>query len=562
MVLQWNTVALQAIKNDYNPGQTSEQGGPTRASRALAIVQAAIYDAVDAIDHQYTPYLVDLHASPGTSMDAAVAQAGHDTLTFLFPRQATLFNAALIQSLVGIPSGPANLGVQLGHMAAAAILQARQNDGSNVRMPYTPGIYPGEWRPDPLHPTQVALTPGWGQVTPFALASGSQFRAPPPPALTSEQYTDAFDYVKGLGGDGIHTPTLRTPEQTLIGIFWAYDGIPQLGVPPVEYNEITQVIARQQGNSEVQNARLFALVNLAMADAGITAWDTKYVYNFWRPVAAIRESDPGTGITGLGDGNPNTHGDVNWTPLGAPCDNGCTMGSNFTPPFPAYTSGHATFGAAAFRVLADFYGRDNIAFSWTSDEFNGKTRDQFGNVRPVVTRSYTSFSQAAYENAQSRIYLGIHWPFDRDQGLLQGKEVGDYTFQHILLPLGRSAAAGAAAAATNPGSESGPRGDRDAAVAAAVSYVVGIHTNGVVGGGVNGHGNLDWVAANSGSNPVYVRPGNDDCTFQAAVSDGVDAAALGDRNAKGTLDLVTVHSGRLDETPLTDPFTPTVPRSA
>jgi hypothetical protein len=217
----------------------------------------------------------------------------------------------------------------------------------------------------------------------------------------------------------------------------------------VEYNEITQVIARQEGNSEVQNARLFALVNVAMADAGITAWDTKYVYNFWRPVAAVRESDPGTGPTGLGDGNPNTHGDVNWTPLGAPCDNGCTMGSNFTPPFPAYTSGHATFGAATFRVLADFYGRDDIAFSWTSDEFNGKTRDQFGNVRPIVTRSYTSFSQAAFENAQSRIYLGIHWTFDRDQGLLQGKEVGDYIFQHILLPLDTSTRAAASMADSN-----------------------------------------------------------------------------------------------------------------
>jgi hypothetical protein len=535
MVLQWNTIALQAIKNDYNPGQTSEQGGPTRASRALAIVQAAIYDAVDAIDRQYTPYLVDLQAKPGTSMDAAVAQAGHDTLAALFPRQWTLFETALIQSLSGIPSGPAQLGIQLGHLAAFEILHARQNDGSNATMSYTPGIMPGEWRPDPLHLTQIVLTPAWGQVKPFALASGSQFQAPPPPALTSEAYTDAFNYVKNLGGDGIHTPTMRTPEQTIIGIFWGYDGSPGLGVPPVEYNEITQVIARQEGNTEVQNARLFALVNIAMADAGITAWDTKYTYDFWRPVAAIRESDPGTGPTGLGDGNPNTHGDVNWTPLGSPCDNGCTMGSNFTPPFPAYTSGHATFGAAMFRVLADFYGRDNIAFSWTSDEFNGKTRDQFGNVRPVVTRSYTSFSQAAFENAQSRIYLGIHWTFDRDQGLRQGKEIGDYVFQHVLLPLGRSATA--AATANAPG-ESAPPDNGDGSVATALNDITGLnHRAGGMGDG-NGNGHLSLVMANSGSTAVNGL--NSGGTFQVAVNYApeVTDVTLGDLNVDGTRDLV------------------------
>src|SRR5262249_22724178 len=161
-------------------------------------------------------------------------------------------------------------------------------------------------------------------------------------------------------GDGITTPTLRTPQQTIIGLFWGYDGSPNIGVPPRLYNQITRLIARQEGNNEVQNARLFALVNMAMADTGISVWETKYVYSFWRPIVAIREGNT--------DGNPKTKPDALWTYLGAPADNG--SGTNFTPSFPAYTSGHAGFGASMFRILADFYGTDNISFSFMSDEFN------------------------------------------------------------------------------------------------------------------------------------------------------------------------------------------------
>jgi hypothetical protein len=426
VVLQWNAVALDAVKNDYALGQTPEQEGPTRASRALAIVQAAIYDAVDAVDRQYTPYLVDVQAKPNTSLVAAAAQAGHDTLTVLFPLQQPLFDKALAASLTRIASGPAQRGIQLGAFVAQKILAARQNDGSANNVSYTPDTDPGDWQPDPLHPTQKALTPGWGQVSPFCMVSGSQFQVPPPPPLGSAAYAAAFDQVKALGGDGITTPTVRTPEETQIGIFWGYDGSPGIGVPPRMYNQIAQVLAVQEGNTVVQNARLFALVNLALADTGIAVWDTKYTYNFWRPITAIRD--------GALDGNPLTTADPNWTPLGAPADNG--SGPNFTPPFPAYTSGHAGFGAALFRTLADFYGMNTIHFTIGSDEFNGITRDQHGLVRPVVTRSFNSFSQAAEENAQSRIYLGIHWIFDKQEGLLQGREVADYVFAHFLLPLG------------------------------------------------------------------------------------------------------------------------------
>lgn len=435
IVMQWNQYALNAVQNDYNVGQPSDEPGPTKTAWALAIVQAAVYDAADAVDPTYTPYLFSNQAQPGTSLNAAVSQAAHDTLVALFPHQTAAFDAELAQSLQGIPAGPARRGEALGAQVASEMLADRANDGSSNNPTYTPGTQPGEWRPDPLHPTQTAVGPGWGSVTPFVIQNPDQYQVPPPPALTSAAYTDAFNYLKVIGGDGIITPTIRTPEQSLIGNFWSYDGSPGIGTPPVEYNQITEVIAQQQGNTVMQNARLFALVNLAMADAGIVSWDTKYTYNFWRPVAAIREADPGTGPSGLGDGNPNTQGDPNWTPLGGAMDNGNPNGPNYTPPFPAYTSGHAAFGAAMFQVVADFYGTNNISFSWTSDEYDGHTVDPYGFVRPDVTRSYATLSQAMYENAQSRIYLGIHWPWDRDGGLQQGTEVGNYVFQNALLPL-------------------------------------------------------------------------------------------------------------------------------
>jgi VCPO second helical-bundle domain len=248
--------------------------------------------------------------------------------------------------------------------------------------------------------------------------------------MTSSAYTAAYNEVKNLGGNGIMTQ--RTEEQTFIGIFWAYDGTPSLCAPPRLYNQITMQIADQRRLSAIQFARLLALVNVAMADAGMTIWESKYYYDFWRPVLGIRESDPGTGPTGLGDGNPDTVGDTNFSPLGAPASN--LTGPNFTPPFPAYPSGHAGFGGALFQVMRRFYGTDNIAFTFVSDEFNGQTRDNNGNVRPFRPRSFSNLSQAEEENGQSRIYLGIHWSFDKTEGIAQGRRVGDYVFDYAFGP--------------------------------------------------------------------------------------------------------------------------------
>src|SRR5207248_4540491 len=197
-------------------------------------------------------------------------------------------------------------------------------------------------------------------------------------------------------------------------------------------------IADQMGTpgDPVTLARLLALVNVAMADTGIATWESKYHYEYWRPVTGIRESDAGMGPTGLGDGNAATVGDPTFTPFGAPATN--LTGPNFTPPFPSYPSGHGAFGGALFETLRRFYGTDQIAFTFVSDELNGVTRDNSGNVRPLVPRSFSSLSQAEEENGQSRIYLGIHWRFDKTAAIAQGRRVADYVFKHAFVPRHRN----------------------------------------------------------------------------------------------------------------------------
>jgi hypothetical protein len=191
-------------------------------------------------------------------------------------------------------------------------------------------------------------------------------------------------------------------------------------------------IADQMGTDFLGLTRLLALVNVAMADAGIASWESKFYYQFWRPITGIRESDEGTGPTGAGDGNQNTSGDGTFIPMGAPASN--LTGPNFTPPFPSYPSGHATFGGALFEVLRGFYGRDDIEFTFTSDEFNGETRGRDGQVRPEQSRQFTSLSEAEEENGQSRIYLGIHWSFDKTEGIAQGRRVAQHVVRNAFTP--------------------------------------------------------------------------------------------------------------------------------
>jgi hypothetical protein len=437
----WNEVAIDASGLDHTPNQPGDtyqfgaQLGPGRASRAMAIVHIAIFEAVNAIDGKYESYVglepIDKHAS----MECTIAQAAHDTLCQMFPSQAPSFNQLLTEELNDIADSEAkSKGVEIGQAAAAAILALRSNDGSQIPEPrlgidWFTSDDVGRWRQDPISLLTVALGAHWGEVTPFVLRTSNQFRPPAPPALNSIAYATAYNEAKAFGGDGIVTPTSRTDEQTMIGLFWAYDGTPSLCAPPRLYNQIAMRIADiRHTNDVVELARLLALVNVAMADAGIAVWESKFYYDFWRPVTGIRESDPGTGPTGVGDGNNLTLGDLTFSPLGAPASN--LNGPNFTPPFPSYPSGHAGIGGALFQILRRFYGKDKIPFTFISDEFNGVTKDNNGNPRPLIERRFSSLSEAEEENGQSRIYLGIHWAFDKTEGIRLGNEVGDFVFDH------------------------------------------------------------------------------------------------------------------------------------
>ncbi len=444
-VHRWNKIAVDATGLDHTPVAPGEhrtfgeQLGPGRASRAMAIVHIAIFDAINAAQGKYQSFTGIQSTSQPYSTGAAIAQAAHDTLISVFPSQRPAFDQELADDLLGIQGGPAkNNGIALGKQIAASVVASRVGDGAeipeqHIGVDYFPSNLPSHWRQDPISQIPTALGAHWGTCKPFVIKSGTQFRAPPPPDMTSARYTTAYNEAKNFGGDGVITPTQRTPEQTFIGTFWAYDGTPSLCAPPRLYNQIAVHIANQTHLRPLELARLLGLINVSLADTGIAVWESKYHYDFWRAVTAIRESDPGTGPTGAGDGNPATVGDRTFTPLGAPASN--LNGPNFTPPFPSYPSGHGGFGGAVFETLRRFYGTDKIGFTFVSDEFDGVTKDNDGNVRPYMPRSFSSFSQAEEENGQSRIYLGIHWHFDKTAAINQGRRVADYVFDRAFLPV-------------------------------------------------------------------------------------------------------------------------------
>ncbi len=391
MVITWNNVLLATIRADKTP--------PPLAARNMAIVHVAIYDAVNAITRTHEPYAFGEKVPRGASPEAAVAAAAHRTLVALYPALEEDYDDLLAESLEGIPPGRAKLGVAIGQAAADAILALHSDDGINDVVPYTPGGAPGDWKPTP--PLFLApLFPQWPGVTPFCMTSGDQFLPEGPPALTSAAYTADFNEVKSLGKSDSAT---RTAEQTEIAFFWA-DG-PGTATPPGHWNVIAQDVAIAKGTTLAENARLFALLNLAVADAGISCWDAKYFYDFWRPITAIREADT--------DGNPATTKDATWSPLIT------------TPNFPTYTSGHSTFSGASATILANFFGTDDVSFTTSSDGL------------PGVTRSFDSFSEAAQEAAVSRLYGGIHFTFDNDDGKIAGGMLGAYVFDNFLRPLAK-----------------------------------------------------------------------------------------------------------------------------
>ncbi len=366
----------------------------------MAIEHIAIDDAVNGIQRTHRPYLVSDMAPAGASLEAAIAAAGFTTLNAAFTNaevRSTNFVALYEAQLAAIAEGqPKADGIAWGQSVAQAVLNLRAGDGWDVVVPYTPSGLLGRWKPTPPGFAPFLL-PGWGRVTPFSMTSGSQFRPQPPPPITSVTYAFDVNVLKTYGGA---TSTARTTNQTEVAFFW--NDNPGTETPPGHWNAIAGEISVARGLTVVENARLFALLNITLADAAISCWDAKYFYDYWRPIDAIRKA--------ADDGNPETEADLIWEAL------------IFMPPFPDYTSGHSTFSRSAATILAGFFGTDGIPFTTTSDGL------------PGVTRSYPGFSAAADEAGISRIYGGIHYPSANLQAQACGYRIAQQVLSYYLQP--------------------------------------------------------------------------------------------------------------------------------
>ena len=385
-VLQWNRTLLVIVRT---PGAQPATIHPTRS---FAVMHAAIYDAVNAIDGTHKPYLVRLSASHFASQEAAAAAAAHEVLVQLYPNFQPTLDAQFQQALTQLPNVGKAEGISIGDTVADRILALRSNDGSNAQpIPYVFGNAPGDYQSTPPNfPKQPQFT-HWSRVTPFALESADQFRPGGPPKLTSDRYSDAFDRVKSLGIAG---STSATADEALTGRFWN-------GAIQNYWNEIAQTASLAHDLTTAEKARLFALLNLSFADAVIAFYDAKYTYNFWRPVTAIRAADT--------DGNPDTEADPNWLP---------EVGN--TTPDPSYPGAHAAISAAGAEVLISFFHKDHFDFEVTSE------------VLPGVDRSFASFRAAAEEATMSRIFAGVHFLFDLTAGQRLGSDVADFVVDNFL----------------------------------------------------------------------------------------------------------------------------------
>jgi len=412
-VSNWNLIALQAAG-------TAGQGVIVQ-SRTLAIVQVAVHDALNAIDPRYERYVFKGQGHAGASVDAAIAAAARNALVgaiavgaLPFPQFGTpalqavavaQVDAAYAAMLAGIPDGLSKSdGIAAGTAAAAAIVALRSTDHATTFVSYTPGTRPGDWQPTPnpvpFDPPAAAdhlpaALPGWGHVTPFVLRHSDQFEPKGPPRLSGKRYARDYNEMKAIGEKN---STTRSGEQSRIARFW-YEGA------TAGWNRIARNIANARHLDAWDEARLLAIMDLAQADGAIASFETKYTFNFWRPVTAIRAGDM--------DENDDTIADPGW--------------ESFlnTPMIPDYTSTHAVLGAAAAEVFRRFFRDDDVPFTTTS-----------GAPFAGITRSFSSFSEAARENGESRIYAGIHFRAAVNDGIKQGKKIAAFAFTHVLRPLG------------------------------------------------------------------------------------------------------------------------------
>jgi membrane-associated phospholipid phosphatase len=385
-VIDWNQLLLTIVNT------AGAQPANIQPTRNFAIVHAAINDAVTAIDRTHEPYLISVRAPRAASEPAAADAAARTALDGLYPTQQSAIDTQYATELAKVADGPAkNQGIRLGNEVATDLLAIRANDGSTTTpAPFVPGAAPGSYQSTPPNfPTPVFTT--WGQVIPFVLDRGNQFRPAPPPALTSDAYAAAINEVQSVGSA---TSATRTADQTEIGKFWN---------PPIQnfWNQIADTVATAHHSDLPTTARLFAALNLSFADSAIAFYDAKYTYQLWRPVTAIRLADT--------DGNPNTTADPNWLPL-----------AGNTAADPSYPGAHSTISAAGADVLASIYG-NRQSFSLTSP------------VLPGVTRSFTSFGAAEQEAGLSRIYAGQHTRIDHEVGLTLGHDVAGFVLRNALL---------------------------------------------------------------------------------------------------------------------------------
>jgi hypothetical protein len=391
VILQWNRVLMETI---LTPGQHPATIMPVRS---YAIMHLAMFDAVNSIDGNYTPYLTEVPGTKKASLEAAAAQAAHDILAALYPTRLAIFDAELANSLDGIKENRKQQGIQIGQTVAERMLAARANDGWNVAPPaYSLPATPGNWQPTPPAGAAATFT-HYPAVTPFAITSGSQFAPNPPPDMTSAEYTASLNEVKELGAAGSAT---RTADQTQVARLWANVNTPTNFL--LVWNNVARTVSVARNTTTVEKARLFALTNISLHDALQTTFTSKFQYGLWRPVTAIRRADE--------DGNPNTTADPAWSSL-IP-----------TPPYPSYAGNMAAIGTSQSTILSLFFGRDDIRFDHTWEGAGG------------ATRSYAGFTAMANEQERARIYGGVHFTFDNVAGQSIGRNVGNYVYQNFLRP--------------------------------------------------------------------------------------------------------------------------------